>query len=150
MPDLTPKRPSVDWDKVARLVLRTIPFFSGPEVYDLVKDLQKSREELNVKVTRATVSLREASQLVTDLQGELTQKLDQVQKLKSEYERYQQLATVEEQKAKALIQQMQKALGAGQTRERWIALAINLFAGIVVFVLGVWLSPRISALLSIR
>jgi hypothetical protein len=150
MPILTPKRSKVDWDKVAHLVLRTIPFLAGPEIYDLVKDLRKSRGQLNDKVTRAAVSLHEASQLVADLQGELTQKLDQVQRLKSEYERYQQLATVEEEKAKALIQEMQTVLGAGQTRERWNALGINFVAGIIVFVLGVWLSPRVGGWLGIR
>lgn len=145
MPNLPSKPPSIDWDKVLHLVLRTIPGVPGPELYDIVRDLQRSRGDLNDKVNRAATSLREASQLVADLQGELTKKLDQVQKLKSEYEGYHQLATVEQEKAKALIQQMQKALGAGQSRERWIALAINLLAGIIDFVLGVWLSPRVSA-----
>jgi hypothetical protein len=87
---------------------------------------------------------------VAELEGELTQKLDQVQKLKSEYSRYQELATMEEHKAKALIVELQKALGVGCGRERWIALAINLIAGFIIFVLGVWLSPRVSSWLGIR
>ena len=65
-----------------------------------------------------------------------------MEKLKTEYERYQQLATVEEGKAKALIEQMQLTLGAGRSRERWIALVINIVAGTIVFILGVWLCRR--------
>ncbi len=144
MPKGKPTGPGVDWDKVARLVLRTVPILPGPEIYDLLKDLQRSRGELDQKVKRAASALQDASTLVTELQGELTDRVEQVGKLKSEYERYQQLATIEEEKAKALIEQLQQALGAGCSRERWIALAINLVAGIIVFVLGVWLSPWIK------
>mgnify|MGYP001618767100 CR=1 FL=1 len=143
------RRPRVDWDKVARLVLRVVPILPMPEIYDLARDLQRSRGELSEKVNRAAAALQEASQLVDDLQNQLAERVDSVQKLKLEYERYQHLATVEEPKAKALIEQLQEALGAGRTRERWIALAINLAAGLIVFVLGVWLSPRVRAILGI-
>lgn len=139
----------VDWNKVARLVLRMLPVLPGPEIYDLVKNLQHSRGELDQKVRRAATALQDASTLVAELQSELTERVDQVQKLKVEYERYQQLATTEEQKARALIDQLQQALGAGRSRERWIALAINLVAGIIVFVMGVWLSPWIKTLFRI-
>jgi len=141
--------PSIDWDKVARLFLRTIPVLPGPEIYDLLKDLQRSRDDLGRKVKRAASALEDAATLVAELEGELKTKVGQVEKLKAEYERYQQLATLEEDKAKALIEQLQQTLGAGRSRERWVALAINLVAGIIVFVLGVWLSPWIRVLLGI-
>lgn len=144
------KQPSgMDWDKVARLFLRSLPLLPGPEIYDLLKDLQRSRGELGQKVNRAAAVLEDASTLVAELDGELTTKVGQVEKLKAEYDRYQQLATVEEGKAKALIEQLQLTVGAGRSRERWIALALNLVAGIIVFVLGVWLSPWIKALLGV-
>jgi hypothetical protein len=141
--------PNIEWDKVVRLFLRTIPLSPGPEIYDLLKDLQRSRGELGEKVKRAASALEDASNIVTELEGELTTKVRQVERLKTQYERYQQLATVEEGKAKALIEQLQLTLGAGRSRERWIALAINIVAGIIVFVLGVWLSPWIKTLLGI-
>lgn len=144
------KQPSgMDWDKVARLFLRSLPLLPGPEIYDLLKDLQRSRGELGQKVNRAAAVLEDASTLVAELDGELTTKVGQVEKLKAEYDRYQQLATVEEGKAKALIEQLQLTVGAGRSRERWIALALNLVAGIIVFVLGVWLSPWIKTLLGV-
>jgi len=144
-----PKGPVVDWDKVARLLLRSLPILPAPEIYDLLKDLQQSRGQLDQKVKRAASALHDASTLVAELQGELTEKVDQVAKLKVEYERYQQLSTIEEQKAKALIEQLHLALGTGRSRERWIAFAINLAAGITVFLLGVWLSPWIRRLFGI-
>jgi len=110
------RRPPVDWDKVARLVLRVVPILPMPEIYDLARDLQRSRGELSEKVNRAAAALQEATQLVGDLQNQLAERVDSVQKLKLEYEKYQQLTTVEEQKAKALIEQLQQALGAGRTR----------------------------------
>lgn len=149
MPESRSRRRAVDWDKVARLVLRVVPILPMPEIYDLARDLQRSRGELNEKVNRAAEALREASQLVDNLQAELNERVASVQKLKLEYERYQQLATIEEQKAKALIEQLQAALGAGRTWERWIALAINLVAGLIVFVLGVWLSPWVKTVFGI-
>jgi len=149
MPNKKQEGLGTDWDKVARLFLRTIPLLPGPEIYDLLKELQRSRGELGQKVKRAASALEDASILVAELEGELTTKVNQVEKLKAEYERYQQLATVEEGKAKALIEQVQLTLGAGRSRERWIALAINIAAGIIVFLLGVWLSPWIKMRLGI-
>ena len=144
-----PKGTRTDWDKVARLFLRSISVLPGPEIYDLLKDLQSSRTELGDKVKRAASALEAASKLVAELEAELTTKVGQVEKLKTEYERYQQLATVEEGKAKALIEQLQLTLGAGRSRERWIALVINIVAGTIVFILGVWLSPWIKNVLGI-
>ena len=149
MPDKKQLGPSTDWHKVARLFLSTIPLLPGPEIYDLLKNLQRSRGELGQKVNQAASALENASALVAELEGELSTKVGQVEKLKAEYERYQQLATVEEGKAKALIDQLQQTFGAERSRERWITLAINLVAGIIVFVLGVWLSPWIKTLLGI-
>lgn len=142
-------RVGVDWNKVARLILRMVPIVPGPEIYDLARDLQRSRGKLDQKVTRATTALQDASTLVSELQSELTERVDRVQKLKVEYEHYQQLAMIEEPKAKALIYQLQEALSTGRSRERLIALAINLAAGFIVFVSGVLLSPWIKTLFSI-
>lgn len=150
-----------DWDKWAKLArLLGVGAFERwpyplnhllgvPDIYDLLKDLQRSRGELGQKVKRAASALEDASALVDELQGELTTKVGQVENLKAEHKRYQQLKTVEEGEATALIEQLQLILGAGRSRERWIALTINLVASIVVFVLGVWLSPSIKTLFGI-
>lgn len=137
----------LDRDKMVRLALRALPlpFVPGPELYDLLRDLQRSRTAVGAKVERAVKSLTEASELVAELQAELTERVEKVGKLQAEYEKYEQLAKVEEGKARALIDQIEETVGRGRSRERWIALGINLAAGIIVFLLGVIAGPRITA-----
>lgn len=141
----------VDYNKVLRLVLRMIPFpfFAGPDLYDILTNLQLSRTEVGAKVGRAVKALTEASELVTELQNELSERVEKVSRLKSEYEKYELLAKVEESKARALIAQIEDTVGRGRSRERWIALVINLIAGIIVFMLGIFVGPRITAWLGI-
>jgi len=138
----------VNHEKLIRLFLRALPlpFLPGPEIYDLLKDLQRSRTELDIKVRRTTQALLDASRLMSELEKELTQRSAKVNKLQEEYDKYEQLAQVEEKKAEALIKQIQDTLGKGRIRERWVALAINLIAGLIVFALGVFLAPWIKGL----
>ena len=86
------------------------------------------------------------SQLQTALQAEISR----VDTLKNEYEKYKILASTEEEKATAFVQQIQDSLGHGRNRERWIAFGINLIAGLIMFVLGVLLSPIVMSLLGIE
>lgn len=145
-----PTQPAIDWGKVARLLLRTLSPSPMLEIYNLIKELQRSPEQLSEKVTRIISSLEEASTLVEDLQRELTQRTEQIQKLKKQHERYQHLAMVQGESAKALIAQLQKIMDKERSRERWIAVAINIGAGFAVFVLGVWLSPSLKTFFGIN
>ena len=56
---------------------------------------------------------------------------------------------MEEDKARALIQQLELSLGKTRNRERWVSLLISLIAGIIVFILGILLSPIIRTWLGI-
>lgn len=146
-----PTSRAVRRDKLIRLILRAlpVPFVPGPEIYDLLRDLQRSRAGLDGKVRRAMASLEEASALVTELQDELSDRVVKVGKLREEYEKYEQLAQIEERKAEALIKQLEATVGHGRSRERWVALGINLVAGLIVFILGVLLGPWLKQLLGI-
>lgn len=132
------------FDHLFRIILRMFPFFPGPELYDLVKDLSKSRTDLDQKISRAQASLTETSNLIVELESGLNERMNKLQRLKQEYEKYSQLAEVEEGKAKAIIQQIETAIGRNLGRERIIALGINLLAGLIVFVLGVALGPSLT------
>ena len=132
------------FDHLSRIVLRMLPFFPGPELYDLVKDLSKSRTDLDHKIGRAQTSLTETSNLIVELESGLNERMKKLQRLKQKYEKYSQLAEVEESKAKAIIQQIETAIGRNRGRERIIALAINLLAGLIVFVLGVAFGPSLT------
>lgn len=140
----------LDRDRIVRFALRALlPLVPGPELYDLLTDLQQSRTAVGAKVERAVASLTEASELVAELQAELEERVEKVGKLQAEYEKYEQLAKVEEEKARALIDQIEETVGRGRSRERWVALGINLAAGIIVFLLGVVAGPRITGWLGI-
>ena len=145
-------RKRLDRDKIVRLALRALPlpFIPGSELFDLLTDLQRSRTAVGAKVERAVKSLTEASKLVAELQSELMERVEKVGKLQAEYEKYEQLAKVEEGKARALIAQIEETIGRGRSRERWIAMGINLLAGIFVFLIGVLVSPWITAWLGYK
>jgi len=52
---------------------------------------------------------------------------------------------VEEEKANALIKQLELSLDRRSSPERWISPGLNLLAGFVIFVLGVFLCPVIRS-----
>lgn len=64
--------------------------------------------------------------------------------LKAELERYSALADVEEEKAKAIVQQIELATNKGKVKERWIGFFINIGAGLL---LGLLLSPAVAGLI---
>jgi uncharacterized phage infection (PIP) family protein YhgE len=121
-----------------------LPFSTAlPEIIDLVKDLSKQRTDLDKKIIRAHNSLQETSTLLAELEGGLKERVEKLERVKSEYEQYSKLADVEEEKAKALIKQIELTVSKGKGNERIISLLLNLIAGIIVFVLGVYFGPKL-------
>lgn len=88
-----------------RLVLRSlpIPLIPGPELYDLLLELRRSRSDLDEQVSEAIESLQRSLQLVSQLEEGLRQRSERLNQLREEYERYCKLAEIEEQKVEALI-----------------------------------------------
>lgn len=129
-----------------RALLRALPISAGPppELFDLFGVLQKSKHTIDEKITRATESLREASRLVDELELVLKERTEKLELLRSEVERYSKLAEVEEGKAKALLAQLELTLKKGQNFERWVSFGINIAAGLLLFVIGVVLSPMLT------
>lgn len=132
------------FEHLSRIMLRMLPFVPGPELYDLVKGLGKSRTDFDEKISRAQVSLTETSELIAELESGLNDRVNKIERLKQEYEKYSQLAEVEESKAKVIVQQIESAIGRNRGRERIIALSLNLLAAIIVFVLGVVIGPLLT------
>lgn len=135
----------VDPDKVLRFALRMIPFAQGgPELLDILRDLKTSRTELEAKVARATESLKEASSLVEELDGELSERMRMAQELQVKYERYKSLANAHEAEAEALLKEMEGMLSKGRGKERAISFGLGLVGGLIVFILGVILGPTVQ------
>ncbi|HEV7890710.1 MAG TPA: hypothetical protein VGP08_08725 [Pyrinomonadaceae bacterium] len=116
-------------------------------LYTAIADLKRSRESIDDKIQRASQSLQEASQLVLELEQSLEERTEKLTYLRDEVEKYSQLAEIEENKAAAIIHQLEFTLNKGKTRERWVSLIINLVAGVIIFIIGIVLGPVITKLL---
>jgi len=69
------------FDKIIKLLLSSIPLIPAPEFYDIFNDLKKSKQDINDKINKAYASLKETSELVYELQNDLTERTSQVKKL---------------------------------------------------------------------
>jgi hypothetical protein len=98
---------------------------------------------------RQSILFKKTSRLIGELEGSLKEGAEKLTFLRQEYERYSKLAEVEEDKARVLIQQLELSLRKRRKRERLVSLVINLIAGIIIFILGILLSPIIRAWLGI-
>jgi predicted RNase H-like nuclease (RuvC/YqgF family) len=134
---------------ILEFVLRTNPFISTPEMLKVLDELTRSRTSLDEKVAKAHESLQETVHLIGDLETTLKESTDKLSALRCEYDRYSKLAQVEEQKARAVIEQVEHTLRRGRGRERVERLLIGILGGLVVFVLGVYLGPIIRTWLKI-
>lgn len=126
------------YTRIAEIVARRALFFVSPTFSDIFYELQKSNKDINTKIDRAYLSLKETSELINELQTNLTERTDKVKKLKDEYDRYSNLASIEESKIKPLLIQLDQTMSKGKKFERWVSFLINLAAGIIFFFLGVW------------
>jgi hypothetical protein len=133
-------------DKIWRLLLRWVPLIPAPEIYDLLRDVRRSQQDVDTQVTEAIESIQKTSSLVTRLEESLKERAAKLEYLKQEHERYSQLAEVEAKKAQALLTQIESTLGKNAGKERWIAFGINIVAGLIIFVLGVIFSDQLKSL----
>jgi hypothetical protein len=115
----------------------------------LLEDLTENEKSFSRKIDQAYESLQDTSNLLNRLESELKINMEQVTKLRGEYERYSNLAKIEEDKARALLNQLDVSLNKGKTSERVIAFGINILAGTILFIVGIWAGPYITEVLGI-
>lgn len=138
-------------ERLSVIMMRMLPFSTAfPEIFELLKDLTKQRTQLDQKIIRAHNALQETSSLLSELESGLKERAEKLDRIKSEYDQYSRLAQVEEEKAQALIQQIELTVSKGKSKERFINLVLNLLAGIVVFVLGVYFGPKLTTWMGIK
>ena len=134
------------FDKLVRLLLRTFPLsiIPGPEIYDFVTDLSRTRSDLDKKVLEVHEALQKAAAVVSDLETDLKDRTAHLARLRSEAERLSALAEIEQQKVLPLLKELDAVLNKGRSRERWIALGLNILAGALFFFLGVYVGSKLS------
>ncbi len=139
---------------IIRRLLGTFPFLLSPDLfklsYEIIKDLKRSRTSSDEKIDKAYNSLQETSKLIGELEESLKERTEKLNYLRKEYERYSKLAEVEEDKAEALIQQLELSLGKTRNRGYWMSFLVSFTAGLIVFILGILLSPIIRPWLGIN
>jgi hypothetical protein len=88
-------------------------------------------------IDRALKALSEASVLVADLEHDLMRRTQDLMDLKEQYEHFERLANIERDAARDVIAEIEASVGRGRPKERWIALVINLIAGLIIFGFGI-------------
>jgi len=129
------------------MILRTMPIIPGPELFDIFIELREGKKSINTKIEKAYKSLKETSKLIADLESDLNERTEKVKELKETYEEYSKLAEIEEEKIQPLINQLEKTVGKSRNIERVVSFFINLIAGFLIFVLGIWVGPKVKALI---
>ena len=127
-----------------KLILRSVPLIPAPELYDIFNDLSSSKRDINEKIEKAYISLKDTSNLIEDLQKDLSERTEKVKSLMEKYEDYSKLADIEEEKVRPLLMELNKAVSSGKNTERIVSFIINVIAGLLLFVLGIWLAPIIT------
>jgi len=127
-----------------RALWRTLPVIPGPDIYDLIVDLRRSKTSVDEKIQKALESLQDASRLVDELEEGLAERTSKLNALREEIDRYSKLAEVEEDKAKAIVQQLELSVNKGKNIERLVSFGINIIAGLLLFILGLLLSPLVK------
>jgi len=87
--------------KIMRLLLRALPFpVPAPELYDILIDLKKSSTDFDIQVNEAVDAIKKSSRLVKELEENLKERSARIEELRTEYEKYSELAEIEQEKAK--------------------------------------------------
>lgn len=138
--------------RILTLLLKSLPiptFFFRPEpLLEALKELERSDTTIDIKIQKVNESLQETSQIIKELESELIERSKNLELLQIEYEKYSKLAEIEKDKAAALLAQVDHSVNKGKRSERWASFWISSISGIIIFVLGLILSPILTPLFS--
>lgn len=135
--------------KLVRLLLRSVSFFpAGPELYYLLREIRRSKDDFEQQVNEAMEALQRSSQLVSQLEEGLKERSQKLVGLREEYERYSELAQMEEKKAEALLNQLEATLGKERSRERLFGVLLNAAVGLLFFIAGAIFSEPLRSWVS--
>jgi len=129
---------------IGKELLNLIPIFPGGQLHSIILDLTQSKKSIDQKIEKALTSLNETSELINELETDLSNRVKKLNELKTTYERYSKLAEIEEEKVKPLMEQLEMTMGKGKNFERAVSFGINILAGLILFFLGIWASPYVT------
>jgi hypothetical protein len=132
-------------ESLLRLFLRSLPFMPVPELLDVANALRKSETDLDKQVQQAVNALQQSSSLVADLETKLGERAKKLEELQAEYRRVSALATISEEQARALDARLRDTIGESRRWDILVSLSVNLFAGFIIFVVGVVFADQVKA-----
>ncbi len=116
--------------------------FPSQPILTAMERLLEGPEALGSKIQEASESLLETKQLLQELEWTLEERAGKLRRIQEQYERYSKLASTEKEKSDAFLRELKATV----RKERLVSLAITIVGGIVVFFIGVFLSPLVKAL----
>jgi len=133
--------------EVLFVALKAMPFGrTADDIIGVVKNINTSQKDLDKQVEEAVGALTKSTQLITELEGSLGERAKELEKLQIEYKRVSQLASLTEEQSKAVTEQLEQAVGKNRPKQLLIAFLLNLTAGLVIFILGVFASDWVKSL----
>ena len=120
-----------------------VPGISTAE--ELISQFIRSRRTVDERVEEAISSLTRSSELVAQLDTELKGKLGDLNKMRTEYQKYSELSKIELEKAQPLLDQLAQTVARGRGRERAVSVGLNIAIGLGFFIAGAIFSSPLQA-----
>lgn len=122
-----------------------VPLVPMPEIYDLVQSINRTQDSFDKEVEEAVNALQRSSELISNLESQLTEREKKLKSLKEEYEKVSHLSTLTAEQANAVVDKLETTLGKNRNFERTLSLTLNVLAGLIVLAIGVIFADEISA-----
>tara|TARA_E500000318_G_scaffold73580_1_gene68229 strand:+ start:421 stop:909 length:489 start_codon:yes stop_codon:yes gene_type:complete len=133
--------------EVLNIAIRSLPFGrTTDEILRLIYRFNSSQKEMDQQVEEAMTALSRSTQIISELESSLETRSNKLKQLKDEYDRISKLSEITEQQGAAVAKTLESIMGKGRTRERWLSFLINIAAGSILFLIGVFASDWIKAL----
>jgi hypothetical protein len=123
-------------NRMARLIIRIFFPQIASEIYNLAENIVRSQKPIDEKIIKAQESLHETIEMLQDLETHINDK----SKYLADLQRHIKIAEIDEPNREAMLQEIRK----GKNLERLVSLIINIIAGIILFILGIWLGPIVK------
>jgi predicted RNase H-like nuclease (RuvC/YqgF family) len=132
-------------DALLRMLLRLLPILPGVEIYDLIRATSRSQGDVDKQVEEAMEALSRSSTLIESLSKTLAARERKVKELKAEYDRVSELASLTKSQGEAVARSLELVLGRDKRRERFVGFIINIAAGLILFVVGVFAADWVKS-----
>ncbi|MGH6873133.1 MAG: hypothetical protein ACREHE_16685 [Rhizomicrobium sp.] len=139
------------WRRISRAFLHILPFgMTTTELFDLALAITRSQRALDDEISEAVNGLQKSASLVSKLESEVQKRASQLTHLQSEHARLSALSEVTAKQVKALANQIELSIGKARRWDAVKSLVISLFAGTIIFLVGIFASDWIRTIFHMK